>query len=335
MQRSTDVRQPGLPDTAEDWMARLLAADCSAEERAAFEAWRAADPERMLAFAEVEYLHDSAAQLADDPLLRAATRAALREKAPSSRQRMAWVISAAAGLMAAVGLVIHLQGVYDTHAATGTRYASTTNVQTINLDDGTRLQLDAASTVTVRFDRNRRIVDLDNGRAEFTVAADPDRPFEVRAGNTVIHDIGTVFQVDRDARHVSVSLLDGRVEISGKHAGHAWQRQLEPAQKLRIDAGGEVGPITPFDVAAARAWPLGQLVFHQRRLEDLLAEANRYSAVQLRLGDASLASLRVSGSISTGDTQTLVKALEQGWQLKATKSSPDQIVLRSSLKKPN
>jgi len=328
--------QDETPDTAEAWMARLLSPDCDADERAAFKRWRAADPERMLAFAEVEHLHESVAELADDPLLRAAARAALRNKTPAHRRPLAWALSAAAGLVAIIGLALHFhQAGAPGENAAGTAYASTTSLRTIQLEDGTRVQLDAASSITVYFDRRQRLVDLDHGRAEFTIAADPDRPFEVHAGDTVIHDIGTIFQVSRDARQVSVGLLEGLVQVSGTHDGKAWQRDLQPAQQMNIYADGTTSPTQPLDVAAARGWPQGQLVFHQRRLDELLVEANRYSPVKLRLGDASLASLKVSGSIHAGDTDTLLKALEQGWQLQATKGVPDELILRRDPDKLN
>jgi len=322
----------GLPDTAEGWMARLLSSDCDAAQRAAFERWRAADPENMAAFAEVEYLHESAAQLADDPLLRAATRAALRNKATPARRPLRWALSAAAVLVAALGVALFLH--HAGGAGAGVSYASTDSLRSLQLEDGSQVKLDAASAITVRFDSHQRVVELDAGRAEFSVAADAARPFEVRAGGTVIHDIGTIFQVSRDSDRISVGLLEGRVEISGQHDGRGWRRELEPAQRIDIAADGEAGTAQPLDVAAARGWPLGELVFHQRRLDDLLTEANRYSPVQLRLGDASLASLKVSGSIHAGDMQTLLKALDQGWQLRATKRTDDEIVLARSPKRP-
>lgn len=313
---------PDFPQTAEDWFVRLRAADCSSSERAAFSHWHAADPENAGRFAEIEYLHDAAAQLADDPLIRAATRAAKRKSAVH-RQRLGW-LAAAAAMVGAIGL-----GVYHYRVApAGSQYASDTTPRTIVLADGTRMQLDAASSVTLRISASQRLLELQHGRVELVVAADAARPFEVHAGAATIRDIGTTFQVSRDARGVDVALLDGRVEVSGKHAGQAWRKLLDPEQRVQIDPNGIAGAVEALDMAAAQGWPEGQLVFHQRRLDDLLAEANRYAPLQLRLADPSLGSLRVSGSIRAGDQQTLLKALERGWQLSATRTGPEQVSIQ-------
>jgi transmembrane sensor len=313
-----------FPETAEAWMARLIAADCSEEDRAAFEFWRAVDPAHADAFAEIEHLHRSTALLADDPLIRAVSRAARRQTAATGHRWFGWALAAAAAIVLAVGLTLRPYGT----ASSERRYTSTTTLQTVHLADGTRMRLDAASSATVRFDRHHRVVQLDSGRAEFAVAADTDRPFEVHAGDAIIRDIGTTFQVSHNEQRVSIGLLEGRVEISGRRAGQIWVRQLMPSQQLQIDADGQAEPIAPLDIAAAQGWPLGQLVFHQRRLDDLLSEVNRYSSLKMRLGDPSLASLRVSGSFHAGDQQILAKALERGWQMKITRTTPEEITLQ-------
>ncbi|WP_426701805.1 FecR family protein [Rhodanobacter sp. Col0626] len=315
-----------VPETAEAWLARLLAPDCSAQDKAAFARWREADAANADDFAEAEYLHETAAQLADDPLIRAATRAAKRQGA-DTRPRFGWIAASAAAaavLVGALGLAIHR---YQS-AVPEIHYASTTTPQTITLTDGTRLQLDAGSSVAVQFGHARRVVKLERGRAEFTVAADARRPFEVQAGDATIRDIGTTFQVSRDVRGVEIGLLEGQVQITGKHDGQAWHRLLAPSEQLLVGVDGHAGPTEALDVDAAQSWPRGKLVFHERRLDELLIEANRYSALKLRIADPSLASLRVSGSIHAGDQETLVKSLEHGWQLRTLRTGPEEISIQ-------
>lgn len=325
----TDQDTFDSPEAAEAWLARLLAEDCSAEDKAAHAQWRDADPEHAGAFAETERLHDMAALLKDDPMIRAATRAAKRNAAPRRYRPMGW-IAAAAVLVCAIGIGLFR---FATPPA-AVHYASSTALQTITLADGTRLQLDASSAATVQFDRSRRIVLLDRGRAEFDVADDPGRPFEVRAGDTVIRDIGTTFQVSRNDQGIRVGLLEGAVEITGSHAGTTWTQALKPAEQLDIDADGIAGKVAPLDLSVARAWPQGQLVFQERRLDDVLAEANRYSSTKLRVTDPALAALRISGNIHAGDQQTLLKSLEQGWQLQAERTADDEFHLRRGPTKP-
>jgi transmembrane sensor len=159
------------------------------------------------------------------------------------------------------------------------------------------------------------------------VAADPDRPFLVKAGPGTVRDIGTTFQVSRIDGQVNVGLLEGRVDVSVGSGADVRRSELAPGEQINIDGNGAIGSRQPLDLAAAHAWPQGDLVFRQRRLDELLVEMNRYSQVQLRLGDPALGSLQVSGVFHAGDQEALVAALERGWSLRAQRQGAEEIVL--------
>lgn len=317
-----------LPTSAEAWLARLHSPARSSADEDAFERWRAADPDHAAAYAEVEYLHRNAAQLANDPLLRAVARAARRDLAqrPAARPQRLWrmTVGLAAGLLVAVGLTYLVRS----GAPSEQTYATSVGLpQAFTLADGTRVQLDAQSSLVTRFSGRQREVILRNGRAQFSVAHDAHRPFVVHVDGNVIRDIGTTFQVNRSARGVTVGLLEGRVAVSHDTAGSSWVSELAPAQQLHIDPNGALEAVTALDVAQAKAWPRGELTFSERRLDNLVESMNRYSTTQLRLGDASLASLKVSGSFHAGDQQALAKALAQGWKLRVQRTGADELTL--------
>ena len=325
---ANDASAPrSFPASAEAWLARLQAPDCGPAERAAFERWRAQHPANAQAYAEVERLHAGAALLAGDPLLRAASLAARRRTAARRDQRQLLArllpMALAASVLLAFGASYLLRDAHVERAGFARLYASATELpRKLTLDDGTQMVLDADSTVSTHFDQQRRMVTLERGRAEFSVAHAPS-PFEVHAGGSVIRDTGTVFQVSKERDAVVVGLLDGSVEVT-----HGQQTQaLSPAQQLRIAADGSSAVVGALDTQAALAWGQGELVFRQRRLDSLLAEMNRYSNTKLLLGDQRLADLRISGSFHAGDQQALVKALDAGWGLRAVTTGNNELTL--------
>ena len=82
------------------------------------------------------------------------------------------------------------------------------------LTDGTRLLLDTDSAVDIRFDSRERLVEVRRGRVQIEVGKDA-RPFLVRAGQAVVRDIGTTFQVSRGrGEAVQVGLIEGMVQVS-------------------------------------------------------------------------------------------------------------------------
>ena len=319
-----------VPDSAEAWLARLQSPARRPQDEEAFERWRAADPEHAAAYAEVEYLHRNAALLADDPLLRAAARAARRDLARrrptrAPRRRGWWL---AAGMAASLALAFGMGQLIRRDAPQVRSYVAGVGLpQQLQLPDGTRVALDAQSQLDTRFGPRQRQVILRSGRAQFQVAPDVDRPFVVEVDGNVIRDIGTTFQVSRGAAGVTVGLLEGRVSVSRDAVGHAWTSELAPAQQLQIDPQGRAAAVQPLDVAAAHGWTEGELAFTDRRLDDLLAAMNRYSTTQLRLGDPALAGLTVSGRFHAGDPQALADALATGWKLRVARRGEHEIVL--------
>lgn len=312
---------------AEAWMARLLAPDCTAAERAAFEDWLAQSPDHIEAFVEVERAHSLTMTLRSDAMLRAAGRVVRGSPARARPFRRWWPAAAAAGLVAAVAVLLLRQ---PDVPATVDHYATAMGEQReVTLADGTVMRMDTASTLTTRFDGRERVIELRGGRAQFVVGEDPRRPFLVKAGASTVRDIGTTFQVSRTGDVVNVGLLEGRVDVSTSAAGTTQRSTLSPGEQVTVLADGRIGDKAPLDVAEARSWPRGDLVFRQRRLDELVAEMNRYSSRQIRIADPELGALRVSGVFHAGDQDALVAVLERGWSLRAERTGEHEIVLHA------
>ncbi|UNK49406.1 FecR domain-containing protein [Lysobacter sp. S4-A87] len=312
---------------ADAWLARLMSPECAPDERAAFEDWLAQSPDNIAAYLEAERIHALAAGLGSEDLLRAAAHAARRKPAPAQRNWREWVPAAAAAVLVVAVATTTLWPRPAEKAIVQQFMTAQGEQREITLFDGTVLRLDTGSEITTDFDGDQRLVELVRGRAQFVVAADPDRPFLVKAGPGTVRDIGTTFQVSRIDGQVNVGLLEGRVDVSVGSGAQVRRSELAPGEQLTIDGRGVIGARQLLDLAAAHAWPQGDLVFRQRRLDELLAEMNRYSPVQLRLQDPALGSLQVSGVFHAGDQEALVAALERGWSLRAQREGAEEIVL--------
>ncbi|QWT22074.1 FecR domain-containing protein [Bacillus sp. NP157] len=195
------------------------------------------------------------------------------------------------------------------------------------LADGTGMLMDAGTRASARISRTKREVVLASGRIELTVAKGA-APFEVRSSGTLIHDIGTTFQVERDDAGVRVSLLDGSVSITSPTQPET--RTLRPGEQVNVSSDGQMGDTRAFDLTEAAAWTRGKLVFRRKRLSDLLSKMNRYSPVSVKLGDSALAELEVSGSFRAGDQETLVRALVTGWGLREVREAGGVVTLYST-----
>lgn len=185
------------------------------------------------------------------------------------------------------------------HIATGPdRRAS------VELVDGSVVELDTSTRLTVsRHLRSRRVV-LQEGRALFDVQPSRWRPFLVDAGSTQVRVLGTAFDVRRRGDDVMVTVLRGRVAVAGNHA----DATLQANDQIHVQAGA-LGSTAPVNATDATAWRHGHLVFDRTPLPEVLAEIARYSGRPVRLGDASLAQLEVSGVYRTANADALLTLL--------------------------
>ena len=316
----------GAVDEAEAWFVRMLEPGCTAEQRRAFERWRAASAANEAAYREVEHLWSLGAEAAlGDPVLMMAARRARR---PTPRRTRSWLVPtlAAAALVLAVLGSLRWSGYLD--APTRTEYATAIGQRrTVALPDGSTLVLDTNSDVQVRYDGKARNVDLLRGRVQFHVKSNARWPFVVHVQGGTVTDVGTTFQVGLDGDKADVALLEGRVDVATQRDGRRLQASLQPGQQLEFDRAGIIGPVQPLDMTAAKGWTSGKLYVDNWRLPALLAEMNRYSTTQLEIGDPSLDDLRISGVFRADDPGTLLLVLQQGWSIHARRVDPKRVVL--------
>lgn len=83
----------------------------------------------------------------------------------------------------------------------------------VELEDHSRIVLDAQTRVRVRFSDHARLVELIDGQAQFVVAKDPSRPFKVQAGDHTIIAVGTMFTVEYIEERMDVAMLEGKVAV--------------------------------------------------------------------------------------------------------------------------
>lgn len=272
------------------WLARLHD-DQGNAVRSALDAWLAEDSAHDAAFARASeiwaILPRAASSREDETELR-----------PTAQHFSALVAAIAACLSLLVGL-----GVLWWSLASAGGYATRLGEQKVaTLKDGSRIALNTDTRVDVRFDSDRRRIELDQGEAMFEVAHDAARPFVVIAGDTRVQAIGTVFTVRRTRDDVVVTLIKGKVAVSHERSrnkgGTDTPLVLRPGEKLIEPVEGP-SRIELESVETATAWRRGQTVFQDTPLGTAVSELNRYGGPPIVIDDPRLAALPVSGVFST------------------------------------
>jgi transmembrane sensor len=314
----------------------------SAEE-AELNRWLAQDPENERAYQRLEALWAGVEQVRNEPAVKAARAQALEESRHATWRQghaLRWKLlgTAAAVIALAVGIsfarpYVPIERAYQT--GVGDR-------RTFQLVDGSELTLNTDSSARVHYEFGRRVVDLERGQAHFKVAHSALRPFLVNAGRGVIRAIGTEFDVYRSRDEVTVTLVEGRIEVTSAvlsqngtaetpatdavRAAQPTRMELSAGQALSLSAKG-VSSLTPANIPRATAWLDGKLIFDNERLEDAVAEMNRYSTSRIVVLDRELAQLRVNGVFRTDGAAAFVEAVGSTLPVTVERASDGTLVM--------
>jgi len=197
----------------------------------------------------------------------------------------------------------------------------------ISLSDGSEITLGPLSEVRLLPNDASRSVTLVRGEALFTVTHDPARPFEVRAGDGTVQDIGTAFAVSVRTDAVTVTVVDGRVAVStGSGGGPDATAIVERNQQ--ISYSGRLGPVAAVDSDVATGWAHGRLAYIDRPLAEVVADLARYSTVDLSLGDAGVGALRYTGTIAPGAIDQWAATLAKAYPVEVERID-NRMILRS------
>jgi transmembrane sensor len=162
---------------------------------------------------------------------------------------------------------------------------------TVRLRDGSLVLLGPATRVAVR----GREVDL-TGEAFFRVVHDDERPFIVRAGGSVIRDIGTEFSVHTDGgTAIRVAVQEGSVALI---RGGADSVMLQQGDVGRI-VEGRVEALPGGATAEDFAWMHGELIFRDAPISTVIADLRRWYGVEVRVADTALLKRRFTGMFTT------------------------------------
>jgi transmembrane sensor len=157
----------------------------------------------------------------------------------------------------------------------------------LTLPDGSQVWLNAASSITypIAFSGAERTVKI-TGEAYIEVAHNSRQPFRVQAGDQLIEDIGTAFNVNAyaDEQDVTTTLVDGKVKVSlegnlktgkGRPA-----RVLLPGQQL-ASRNGNLEMIPGAEIDQVLAWKNGAFSFRNADLPAVMRQLTRWYDIEV------------------------------------------------------
>ncbi len=339
----TNPSNAALEDAAIAWLTERDDGFSPARERE-FAQWLRADPRHA---ATVARLEQTLGLLGELPAFRTQLNNAFDRAAPivpfppitppAVRPTRRWPrVFAGIGLAAALALGFFL-GWHALRPPATIHYTTTVaGYERARLDDGSTLELNAASAARVQFTPAERRVNLEAGEAHFAVAHDTARPFIVSAGPIAVRAVGTAFNVRYAAGgDIEVTVTEGKVAVSGAERvdPNALSTAIFVSAGQRIVLPRHAPPPTveqvdPAALRAALAWQSRLADFAEAPLADVIARFNARSRIQLFLTDEKLADRRIGGTFALDEAEAFVRLLERDGEIVGERRGETEIHLR-------
>ncbi|NQY24307.1 MAG: FecR domain-containing protein [Campylobacteraceae bacterium] len=202
--------------------------------------------------------------------------------------------------------------------------SSNEKILNIVLPDKTIIDLDVKSQIKITYYLNKRTVILEQGKVIFNVSKNPDKPFYVRSGNTLIEVIGTKFEVVHLKNKSEINVIEGLVKVDyiyNKKGDKKTLSQLKRSQTLSINNEGKVLNYGNIDIKKIASWKNDIIVFDKMTLADASLIFERYSNQKMNFSTYELSQLKISGKFSTLHYDSFLEAISLIYPIKYTKNA--------------
>lgn len=255
----------------------------------AFLGWLEENPAHNAAYDAVALVDDEIGELA---ATHRAAEASNDNLPPPRRSARRWFAGLAGGAALGVAALAGWPLI-----APATNYAIATapgQHRMVTLDDGTRIEMNGGTSLTLR-KGDSRFASLDTGEASFTVVHDAGNPFEVKVGDAVLRDVGTIFNVVRTGDGMEAAVAEGAVMFNPDSDAV----RLDAGRTIKVSASGPavLGRVDP---QAVGAWRKHRLVYQDASLSRIAADLSRNLGAAVTVAP-ELAHERFSGVILLGD----------------------------------
>ncbi len=313
---------------ARDWYVRLADEQAGASEWEAFTSWLEKSPEHVDAYDYVELMLTDIPASAQNTETKSNVIQLVQKNQPTMPKPAKSYIryaGIAAMLMAAFSLfattnIYRSKPVYTQYATNIGEY------ENIVLSDGTKVNLNTNTQISVAMGKKTRTVTIDQGEAYFDLAPDEKRQFVVLAQGTTITDIGTAFSVYAADNKLIVAVAQGIVDMN---TGLQVVR-LKQGQKAEQQQGQSDVVVAPINIDNISTWRSGVLFFEDATLSSIVPELNRYFQKPIVLADEDIAAVTFSGVLNISNQDTLLGSMEALLPIKADTRNERIILSRKS-----
>ena len=310
------------------WAARLDGDSLDRTQRTELDAWLAENPaHRTLLSQYCQFSADLEEQI---PALVSAGAVTIPASAEAGARR-AWKWNfprlGAVAFAAAAAIAVTISIIRPAPEVQFVAMASAQRGPATMLADGTRVELNANTSLRFENTKDGRLVRLAGGEALFSVAKDHARPFIVETPAGSVRVTGTTFNVRTDPSRSAfeVTVVEGSVQVL-RDGGQLPALVPLVAGDQFSSTGGTTRRLSAGELEDALAWRAGIIVFKGMPLSEAAARFAHYHGCAIKVAPA-VANEPVGGTHSIDDLTGFLAGLEQALPVAQQREPSGAVVL--------
>ncbi|KHT28501.1 FecR family protein [Pectobacterium carotovorum] len=286
---------PEIQQQAARWAIRLAEAPLDDEQELTFQHWLAQDPRHHHALEQAGMLWHGLGSLS------AEQRQVLQPQPPATflirrvNRAIQWKIAA----LLLLGFSLGATWISDGILMLRSDYHAAHQVKHVTLPDGSEVDMDAGSAISLAYTSQERRVTLLQGSAWFTVApttTQEKRPFLVDAASGTTQALGTQFIVQNSSQTTTVGVVEHSVQVTT----NGQTLRLDEQQAARYTEQG-MTRLPGWNSRERGDWRRGLLIFDQQPLAIVIARINQYRSGTIVIPTSALRQRQVSGIFSLNE----------------------------------
>ncbi len=276
-----------------EWFVRMKDEHVSAEDRMAFEDWLAMDPVHAAAYDRAHALW-SRFDIVKPEYERLQTSGRIG--------RRGFMVGGLVALVAgSTTYIISRPGVFADYKT------DVAERRSLTLVDGSTVELDGYTALSVQFTDMVRRLPLHRGQAFFQVAPDRNRPFVVEAAMGNVRALGTAFDIKIMPDVVTVSVAEHSVAVQTARTGSV---VVQSGWQVSYDDKGILPP-QQIDLSLVQSWRQDRIVFEDVPLRRVLDELERYRRGRIVLMDSTIGDIPVTAIFDTKQPENALQIIAE------------------------
>lgn len=236
-----------------------------------------------------------------------------------------WILSI--GIAASIAFALVISGFFFKDSILNKKYGTAYGeIKTVVLPDGSRVVLNANSTLTVprfNFGKDTREVLL-TGEAEFSVVhLSGNRRFIVRTPDQLeVQVLGTEFMVYSRAKGSKVVLNKGKVQLRSLKQQDVKPLIINPGDVVMVSKQGSLSLSHHQKMAAHTGWKDHHFVFENTPVSQIADQLNEVFGVRIIIADSALAKRTLGGTFKAETADQFLQVMAAILEVRVVPGTP-------------